>query len=179
LLLAAGAVSVATAAAAPDAAHAAAEVPAQAPDAPAVPAPAAATDLKFRDFYKLPVGPRGLEPTATLLALDGKPVRVRGYMARQDAPVPGVFILSPLPVDMGDEDETLVDDLPPAVVFVHLGGQPERLQPYVPGIVEATGVLSLGPLDEPDGHVSQVRLQVDAARPDALLVLPQPQQVSR
>jgi hypothetical protein len=131
-------------------------------------------ELKFREFYKLPIGPKGLEPTQKLLDLNGKAVRIRGYMAQQEVPTPGFFILSPLPVQMGDEDEKLVDDLPPAVVFVHLAGQPERSLPAVPGIVQATGVLSLGAQDEPDGHVSHVRLTVDATRPDTLLVFPPP-----
>jgi hypothetical protein len=161
-------------------------VPASEP-APVVSAPAESAavrpdievDLKFRDFFKMPVGPRGLEPTEKLLGLNRKPVRIRGYMAHQETPMTGVFVLSPLPVEMGDEDESLADDLPPSVVFVHLAGHSGKPVSYVPGIVQVSGVLSLGPVDESDGHVSHVRLLVDPARPDALLSLQVPRQARR
>jgi hypothetical protein len=138
-----------------------------------------ATDLLFRDFYRMPVGPRGLEPTDKLLRLNGQPVRIRGYMAHQELPMAGLFVLSPLPVSMGDEDDSLADDLPPSVVFVHLDGQSPRPVPHVPGIVQVTGVLSLGPREEADGHVSHVRLLVDTAQPDALLKFPSPSSQAR
>lgn len=137
------------------------------------------TDLLFRDFYKMPVGPRGLEPTEKLVRLNGRQVRMRGYMAHQEIPMAGIFVLSPLPVEMGDEDDSLADDLPPSVVFVHLDGQSPRPVPHVPGIVQATGVLSLGPREEPDGHVSHVRLLVDTAQPNALLKFPPPSPQAR
>lgn len=57
-----------------------------APDAPV---------LSFRDFYKLPVGPRRLEPTHKLLTLREKRVRVQGYMVKEEEPLPGLFMLTP------------------------------------------------------------------------------------
>jgi hypothetical protein len=118
-------------------------------------------DLSFRDFYKMPVGPRGLEASPTLVDLDGKTVRMRGYMVHQDVPLPGVFILSPLPVELGDADESLSDDLPPNVVFVHFDAEP---LPYVRGEIEVVGQLDVGAQNEADGHVSQARLTLDAAQ---------------
>src|SRR5262245_11529790 len=76
------------------------------------------TDLKFHEFFTMPVGPRGLEPTEKLLSLNGQRVRVVGYMAQQEAPVAGLFHLTPLPVALGEEDESLADSLPPSTVFV-------------------------------------------------------------
>jgi hypothetical protein len=35
--------------------------------------PAEIADLRFRDFFVMPAGPRGLEMTPQLLALDGTP----------------------------------------------------------------------------------------------------------
>lgn len=116
-------------------------------------------DLKFRDFFRMPIGPRGLEPSEQLLRLDGRPVRLVGYMARQDDPSAGLFILSPLPVHMGDEDDSYADDLPAAAVFVHLGaGQQATRLPYMPGLLALTGTLQIGASDESDGRVSAVRL---------------------
>ncbi len=125
---------------------------------------APAADLLFRDFFEMPVGPRGLRPSPRLLALDGQQVRLRGYVAHQARPTADVFILSPLPVELGDADDGLADDLPPAIVFVHAAA------PTIPSsrdIVQVTGRLSVGPLDEADGRVSQVRLFVDSTPPDA------------
>jgi hypothetical protein len=132
-------------------------------------AAAGVAELKFHDFFKLPIGPRGLEPTQKLLQLNGQRVRITGYMARQENPTAGLFILTPLPVAMGDEDDSLADDLPAAVVFVHIEPQADRIVPYVSGLLKLSGTLQLGSQDEADGHVSTVRLILDPALAQALL----------
>jgi hypothetical protein len=115
----------------------------------------------------MPVGSRGLEPSSRLIDLDKKLVRIRGYMAHQELPTPGVFILAPLPVELGDADDSLSDDLPPAVVFVHFDGP---AQSKAAGLLQITGTLSVGPRDEADGHVSQVRAYLDASQLAAAVV---------
>jgi hypothetical protein len=126
------------------------------------PMPAGTSVLRFEQFFRLPVGPRGLEPTPALRALDGKRIRLFGYMVLHDAPQPGVFLLSPMPVILAEQADGAVDDLPPAVVTVRLpatlGG---RRPPFVPGILMVEGVLGVGASDEPDGRRSFVRLQLD------------------
>ena len=127
--------------------------------------PSDVTDLKFREFFKMPIGPRGLDPSEKLMALAGKRVRLIGYMARQETPTAGFFILAPLPVALGDQDEALSDDLPASTVFVHVAQPAQALPtdavPHYAGLLRLTGILSLGPLEEADGHVSTVRLQLD------------------
>lgn len=125
------------------------------------PAPDGTTDLKFGEFFKLPIGPRGLEPSEKLTSLAGKRVRLVGYMARQETPTVGFFVLSPLPVSLGDEDESLADDLPASVIYVHFSAPENRPLPYYSGLLRLTGTLSLGAFEESDGHVSSVRLQLD------------------
>ena len=125
-----------------------------------------ATDLKFGDFFVRPIGPRGLAPTPRLLALDGQRVRLVGYMVRQDStsPVTGVLVLSPLPVSMGEEDESFADDLPASAVYVHLAEAQQALRlPHMPGLMALTGTLQLGARAEADGRRSMVRLQLDEA----------------
>ena len=88
-------------------------------------------------------------------------------MARQSTPVPGLLVLSPLPVELGDEDESLSDDLPVTATFVHLAaGQAQVAVPYLPGLLQFTGILQVGPSGEADGHVSSFRLLLDT--PDSL-----------
>jgi len=122
------------------------------------------TDLKFGDFFKRPVGPRGLEVTPLLRSLDGRRVRIVGYMVRQDSTlgVTGLLVLAPLPVTMGEEDESFADDLPASAVYVHLAEaqQAQRL-PHMPGLMALTGILQIGAAAEPDGRRSMVRLLLD------------------
>ena len=121
-------------------------------------------DLKFRDFFALPIGPRGLAPSARLLGLAGQRVRIVGYMARQEEPSPGILLLAPLPVALGDEDESFADDLPAATVYVHLAdADRDHRTPRMPGLLAVTGVLRLGATAEADGRQSFVRLDLDPA----------------
>lgn len=118
------------------------------------------TDLKFSELYKMPVGPRGIEPSAKLLSLDKKLVRIVGYMAKQETPTLGLFIVTPLPVNMGDEDDMFADDMPANSIFVHLEN-PNALVRYTAGLIQFTGLLSIGSMTEVDGRVSSVRVQMN------------------
>jgi len=124
--------------------------------------PRTATDLKFRDFFALPIGPKGLAPSARLLALDGQRVHIVGYMARQEQPSAGIVIVAPLPVVLGDEDESFSDDLPATTLYVHLAdAERDHAVPWKPGLQSFSGVLQLGAMREADGRMSFVRLQLD------------------
>lgn len=126
-------------------------------------APQPGVELRFADFFKRPVGPAGLEPGERLLALAGQRVRIVGYMAAAALPMRGRIVLAPVPVELGDEDEHLADDLPPQAVFVHLSGPgASAVVPNYRGLLALTGRLEVGPREEPDGHVSAVRLMLDA-----------------
>jgi hypothetical protein len=114
-------------------------------------------ELRLSKIFN-PVGPRGLEISATVRRLEGREVRVAGYMVRSDAAVSGAFLLSPVPVQLHDGDG-LADDLPAATVLVE--GLIHRPIAYTPRQLTVTGVLHLGPREEPDGRISFVRLLVD------------------
>ena len=135
------------------------------------PAPAGVSDLKFREIYPMPVGPRGLELSERVRALDGKRVRMVGYMVEQELPTRGGFILSPLPATIGDEDESLADDLPPSVVFVRLEGDNESQLSFMPGLLHFTGTLGVGPREEADGRIHSLRLNLDGTSVETLLRL--------
>ncbi len=121
---------------------------------------AGVTDIQFNELYKTPVGPKGFELTKKTIALIGKRIRIVGYMAKSEPATPGLFVLSPSPVEMGDEDEKLVDDFPPNVIFVHMGDT-QLAVPYIDRLIKLTGTLQVGSFDEVDGHVSTFRLQLD------------------
>ncbi len=150
------------------------------PAAPAVtlpPLPEGVAELRFEDFFKTPVGPRGLELTDRLKALEGKRVRILGHMVREEsethAPVasasgpaesgvvPDRLLLAPSPQSVNFEHYGLGDELPPQVVFVTTAAKTGRAVPFQPGPLLLTGVLSVGPKPEPEGRVSVVRLALD------------------
>jgi hypothetical protein len=129
--------------------------------------PADIADLKFRDFFVMPVGPRGLEMTPKLLALDGRRVRILGYMAQQEDPYPGFFMLTPMPLKVAEASDGMADDLPPATLFVHLPPfQANNVASHLSGLLVLTGTLSVGNREEGDGRISMMRLQLDAPSDD-------------
>ncbi|HLP07641.1 MAG TPA: hypothetical protein VK178_05710 [Opitutaceae bacterium] len=123
--------------------------------------PDGVAELKFSDFFKSPAGPLGLEPTATLRALDGRRVRLLGFMVRQARPSPGVAILAPFALATNEYEYGLADDFPPNVVFVEVPRFADLAVPFTPGPLLLTGTLELGRREEPDGRVSLVRLRLD------------------
>lgn len=148
----------------PQAARASIEPPqtaANQPNAVLPPLPPGVEELKFSEFFKMPVGRFGLEPTEKLLRLDGQKVRILGYMARQEQPFGGVFIVAALPVATAEAADGPADDLPPSVVFVHMPPEDAGPVPYTPGPLLLTGTLRVGHQDEESGRVSLVRLQLD------------------
>jgi hypothetical protein len=124
--------------------------------------PADIAELKFRDFFVMPVGPHGVEMAPKLFALDGRRVRIVGYMAQLEEPCPGFFMLVPVPINVAGASAGIVDDLPPATLFVHLPpAQAHKVASHQSGLLVLTGTLSVGNQEEGDGRISTVRLQMD------------------
>ena len=126
--------------------------------------PREVSDLRFCDIYKTPAGPRGLEPTERLTQLDGQRVRLVGYMVRQEDAGAGGFVLSPLPLTLGDADEGLADDMPPSAVVVELPGRAELQPAHMPGLIQVTGRLRVGAAESAaaPGRTFPARIELDA-----------------
>ncbi len=121
------------------------------------------SEIRFRDFFRAPVGPEGLEISDTLRRAQGSSVRLVGYMVQQEAAPLGRFLLTPRPVRMDQHAEGEADDLPPATVAVYLDpAQQDWVVPYVRGLVSVSGILAVGRHEETGGRVSWVRLQLGA-----------------
>jgi hypothetical protein len=129
------------------------------------PPPPGITDLKFNEFFALPVGPLGLEPTEKLRSLDGKRVRMCGYMVRQEKAPVGTFLFAAIPVQIHEHDNGLADDLPPATVRVAVPTCPEKPVPFAADLMALTGTLRLGNRAEADGRVTFARLELDPPTP--------------
>ncbi len=135
------------------------------------PAPADVTDLSFREFFRSPIGPRGLEPTAKLTSLSGQRVRVAGYMVNQAKPLVGAFLFTPFPVQTDEHEYGFADDLPANTLRVFVADHAGEPVPLTPGIMLLTGTLEVGFQEEPDGRNSFVRLRLD---PEADAPAPEP-----
>ena len=121
-----------------------------------------AQSLAFGDFYKQPMGSRGPEMTPALLAANGHSVQITGYMVQQEGPALGHFMLTPRPVRMSEHADGDADDLPAAWVMVYLdASQQDFAIPYQRGLMQLRGTLRVGRLEEQDGRVSWVRLQLE------------------
>lgn len=144
---------------------AAAEVPPAAPPADAVPVlpppPAGVTHLDFEQFFRKPVGPRGLELTDKLQSLNGRKVRLLGYMVKQERRTPGLFLLSPVPASTHESHYGLADDLPASTVHVFVPTMKYQVLPHTPGLMLLTGTLDVGNREEASGRISTVRLTLD------------------
>lgn len=127
-----------------------------------LPAPVWALDgavLKFDQLYKS-FGVRGYEFSDTLLALKGKPVAMRGYMAPPLKPESRFFVLTGEPLALCPFCQSDAD-WPADIVVVYL----EHRAPMLAGgdPVMVSGRLEVGSWTDPEsGFVSQIRI-VDAA----------------
>ena len=123
--------------------------------------PPGPVELGFSDFFAQPIGPRGLEPSARLLAANGREVRLVGFMVQREQPQPGSFILAPRPVSMAEQADGEADDLPPSAVTVLLPEpQRQRVVTHQAGLISLTGRLDYGPVEDETGRVSWVRLHL-------------------
>lgn len=131
-------------------------------------APEGVTDLRFAEFFISPVGPRGLQATEKLNRLNGRRVRIIGFMVEQARQIPGVLMLAPFALATHEGEYGLCDDLPPATVFVTAPKYRDSAVPFTPGPLALTGTLDLGAREEADGRVSHVRLLLDSESESAL-----------
>jgi hypothetical protein len=124
----------------------------------------AATPLAFHEL--LAAGPE-LAPSAKARALDGKRVRVVGFMAEMEEPILGAFYLVARPLRL-DESGGGTGDLPLSSILVAVPGAEGTIIPHAEGALEGTGVLEVGNRADDQGRVSNFRLRLD---PDERLAL--------
>ena len=123
--------------------------------------PPAVTPLAFSDFFRLPIGPAGLELSPRLQQADRQRVQLTGYMVQQESVTPGRFLLTQRPVQMSEHADGEADDLPPATVMVLLDQERGNwIVPHLRGPVRLQGELRVGRQEDPAGRVYWVSLQL-------------------
>lgn len=122
--------------------------------------------LEWADVFEPLVGDYGLTYSARVMSLNGRRVRIRGYMVREPVRHRGVFMLTRIPVQVQSDGYCFVEDLPPATVHVLMSGaDAERPAAYVPGLLSVAGTLEIGTGETPDARNSRIRLRLDAPPP--------------
>ena len=125
------------------------------------PLPEGVEELSFQEFYRNPVGPRGLEPSAKLLSLDGKRVRILGFVAEMERANKRNIIFAPLPLKPQPEEYGLCDEIPATHLLVTIPGDSETQVPLLPGALLLTGTLAVGHSAK-DGESAFVRMILNA-----------------
>lgn len=136
-------------------------------------------DLSFSDFFKMPVGRYGLEMTEKLKGLDGKKVKIRGFMVHEECcthpgsaahsneqdndEVKGRFLLSPIPVTVNYDHYGLCDDLPPQIAYISVPEFSTTQIPFLRLPMEVTGTLHVGNHEEQDGRQAVVSISMDSS----------------
>jgi len=118
-----------------------------------------ARSIEFREFFEADVGE--LKPSAKLLGLNGRRVRLIGFMAQMEQPPSGAFYLCPRPV-FADESGGGTADLPVGSVRVIVRSAKGKKFPFIARAIEVTGILEVGAQADEDGTVSSIRLILDA-----------------
>jgi hypothetical protein len=136
---------------------------------PDVPTTSPPEPLSFREFFE--PSPHALQPSARLLSLKGKRVRMVGYMARTEVPPKGGFYLCSSPV-VATEAGGGTADLPPDAVLVVLRSAQGKELAHIPRLLEVTGLLELGPQVDEDGRVSRIRILLDGPAPGSPVTVP-------
>ena len=129
----------------------------------APPAQAAApVPLAFTEFFVPPPAP--LQLTSKIEALNGKRVKLQGYMVKMENPMAGAFYLTQHPT-FCDEEGAGTADLPPACVLVIVRGAKNRTLGFVGRPLIVTGVLQVGAQTVADDQISHFRLILDGPEP--------------
>jgi len=117
------------------------------------------TLLRFQEFFEPNLSE--LRPSTKLLSLNGKRIRLIGYMAQMEKPPKGAFYLCPHRVYC-DESGGGTADLPVEHVRVIMRSHQGKVVPFIDRIVEVTGTLEINNREEEDGTVSAIRLLLDS-----------------
>jgi len=117
----------------------------------------AAVPISFSELFE---DSGALKPSARMLALHGRRVRLVGFMARMEVPPRGGFYLCPRPVS-ADESGAGTADLPVDSVLVVMRSARGREVPHRPGLLEVTGLLQVGNHADEDGRVTGFRVVLD------------------
>jgi hypothetical protein len=124
-------------------------------------AKASYAELNFDEIYVMPAGPKGLDFTPKTHALNGKKVRMEGYMVKHYHDDPAVFLFTQVPAVHNQVEYMLADSLPTSLMHVIMNVRPGDAPVWTPQRITIMGTLETGAHQEVDGRISHVRLRCD------------------
>ena len=115
--------------------------------------------VTFQEFFKSPIGPKGMEFTPKALALQGQRVSLSGFMVKTDLLRQGRFFLAPKALEVNEADDGPANDLPVHTVLVKLDpSQASLILAHQEGVMRIEGKLDIGREENNLGEVSWIRL---------------------
>lgn len=115
--------------------------------------------VTFQEFFKSPIGPKGMEFTPKALALQGQLVSLSGFMVKTDLLRQGRFFLAPKALEVNEADDGPANDLPVHTVLVKLDpSQASLVLAHQEGVMRIEGKLDIGREENNLGEVSWIRL---------------------
>lgn len=115
--------------------------------------------VTFQEFFKSPIGPKGMEFTPKALALQGQRVSLSGFMVKTDLLRQGRFFLAPKALEVNEADDGPANDLPVHTVLVKLDpSQASLVLAHQEGVMRIEGKLDIGREENNLGEVSWIRL---------------------
>lgn len=147
------------------------EIPTKASPLPTAPIPEFATwpELQMKHLFKNPIGDYGLEYSDSARSMDGKPVRIIGFMAQTDWKQDNVFILSSFPLILHDREYGQADEIPAGAVLVEM--PKGETVAFTKGLMMLSGTLRLGRFEAPGDRPLWAKLEL---HPDAKHWQPSP-----
>lgn len=133
------------------------------------PPPDGVSDFSLTELLVASNNGSGVDYSPRARELDGKLVRVNGYMVRQASPIPWAILLSPVPQSAHEREYFLCDDLPISTIHIFMPRSAQPLVPFHPEMVAIIGRLELGGRTEADERTSMARVFVKPGQVDAMV----------
>lgn len=118
--------------------------------------------LSFDEVFMTPAGPKGLEYTAKIKALDGQKIRVTGFMVRHADIDTRAFLFCATPRAYNEREEGLADSIPPHMFYVTMPVREQDAPAWRGEKMTLYGTLELGSHQELSGRISHLRLRCEA-----------------
>lgn len=115
--------------------------------------------LNLENIIKKPVGPLGCEFTDEVKSLEGRQVRVTGFMVHTDWADRTTALVVSYPANISEREFGPCDDLPPTPLYVKVPAL--QFKGFQRGVLSLAGTLRLGSAEEPYDHRSFIRLELD------------------
>ena len=133
------------------------------------PPPDGVADFSLTELLVASKTGSGVDYSSRAKELDGKMVRINGYMVRQASPIPWAILLSPVPQSAHEREYFLCDDLPISTIHVFFPKNAQPIVPFHPEMVAIIGRLELGGRSEADERTSLARLFVKPGQTEPMV----------